>query len=133
MLDPLPPDDDEKSSAHTTPLPTERPVRPSMVAQLEAAVAGSGAPFRGKGFKLLLTRTPRGKIAPLDSDEPDDRLHSEALEAGPSDEADPGPGEEELVTEAPVEPAQDDSWWARLLAVASFRARWKLLRDESGD
>ena len=131
MLDPLPPDDDEEGGAHTTPLPMERPVRPSMVAQLEAAVAGSGAPFRGKGFTLLLTRTPRGKIAPLDSDEPDDRLH-EALEAGPSDEADPG-GEEELVTEAPVEPAQDDSWWARLLAVASFRARWKLLRDESGD
>ena len=131
MLDPLPPDDDEEGGAHPTPFPMERPVRPSMVAQLEAAVAGSGAPFRGKGFKLLLTRTPRGKIAPLDSDEPDDRLH-EALEAGPSDEADPG-GEEELVTEAPVEPAQDDSWWARLLAVASFRARWKLLRDESGD
>ena len=131
MLDPLPPDDDEESSAHTTLLPMERPVRPSMVAQLGAAVAGSGAPFRGKGLTLLLARTPRGKIAPLDSDEPDDRLHSEASEAGPSDEVISG-REEELVTAAPAEPAQDDSWWARLLAVASFRERWTLLRDESG-
>ena len=122
MIDPLPPDDDEEGSAHTTPFP----VRPSMVAQLEAAVAGSGAPFLGKRLTLLLTRTPHGKIAPIDNDEPDDRLHSGASEAGPSDETDPG-------REAPVESAQDGSWWARLLAVASFRARWRLLRDESGE
>ena len=132
MLDPLPPDDDEESSAHTTSLPMERPVRPSMVAQLEAAVAGSGAPFRGKGLTLLLTRAPRGKVAPLASDEPDDHLHSEVPEAGPSDGANSG-REEEPATEAPVEPTQDDSCWSRLLAVASFRTRWRLLRDESGD
>ena len=131
MIDPLPPDDDEEGSAQTTPLPMERPVRPSMVAQLEAAVAGSGAPFLGKRLTLLLTRTPHGKIEPIDNDEPDDRLHSGASEAGPSDETDPG---REEVSEAPVESAQDDSWWwERLLAVASFRARWRLLRDESAD
>ena len=94
-------------------VPRSRPDHtPGLGARLMARMAGP-APFPGT---IILTRTP-GRVAramTVPVDEPDDYPHAVP------------------VSEALAEPVQDASWWARLLAVVSFRRRWELLGDDAG-